>query len=515
MSIADDELEGAGQDRDERRSLIAPPGIAREMPAVTLRGLPAPTPAAGSTEDLEAKASAPRFAARPIAQPSPLETRTAADQAELGRLSSTGSGISQIKSPVARGALRGLNIAGEVASAFLPNVGIALKAIPGTEEHHQRLIGQAQGRIGEDLGEAQKEATTGETQARTEQAQATAEKEREETARMGEPKPKEEKYSDYPGWVDIADGTPLLREENSGQVVRASDHKPPTGFKAAALKQEKPDSAQQQLIDAEAAVAGAKSPEEKAAAQVKLDQLNKALADYSRLTQKPEHDLRELLVVPGPDGTQQVIEAKPGMTIAGNAQKPGSSGNASRAEVREHDKAYVQPAETVEKSYQMMNQAYKEFQDARAQGKELPTGAQSMVALSTHLSTTFGNVKGSRVTKDMIQEHLGARSVSDAALVAVQKLTNGDVLSPEQWKAFHDLISQSRKLSWQIAAKEADRKHIPVDFLPQDLKDVSHEPGIDTAPIKYEKGLVRNGYEFQGGDPTDQKNWKKVETKKP
>ena len=98
--------------------------------------------------------------------------------------------------------------------------------------------------------------------------------------------------------------------------------------------------------------------------------------------------------------------------------------------INAHDKAYVQPAEQVEKSYQMMNQAYNEYQGAAAQGKDLPTGAQSMVALSTHLATTFGNVKGSRITKDMIQEHLGARSISDAASVAIQKLTNGDVLSP-------------------------------------------------------------------------------------
>ena len=134
-----------------------------------------------------------------------------------------------------------------------------------------------------------------------------------------------------------------------------------------------------------------------------------------------------------------------------------------------HDKAYVQPAEQVEKSYQMMNQAYNEYQGAAAQGKDLPTGAQSMVALSTHLATTFGNVKGSRITKDMIQEHLGARSVSDAATVAIQKLTNGDVLSPAQWSAFHDLISTSRNLSWKAAATEAQRKAIPTNFLPPDL----------------------------------------------
>jgi hypothetical protein len=124
------------------------------------------------------------------------------------------------------------------------------------------------------------------------------------------------------------------------------------------------------------------------------------------------------------------------------------------------------PAETVEKSYDMMDHAYREYKAAQAQGKELPTGAQSMVALSTHLSTTFGQVKGSRITKDMIQEHLHSRSISDDAIVAVNKLINGDKLSPGQWEAFHDLIKTSRNLSWDTAVREADRKHVPIDFLP-------------------------------------------------
>jgi hypothetical protein len=153
-----------------------------------------------------------------------------------------------------------------------------------------------------------------------------------------------------------------------------------------------------------------------------------------------------------------------------NANNRGES-NVSRQDVRAHDKAYVQPAEAVEKSYNMMDHAYNEYKAAQAKGQDLPTGAQSMLALSTHLGTTFGNVRGARVTKDMIAEHLGARSISDDALVAVQKLTNGDRISPAQWDAFHDLIKQSRNLSWQTAVKEADRKHIPVDFLPPDLQN--------------------------------------------
>lgn len=135
----------------------------------------------------------------------------------------------------------------------------------------------------------------------------------------------------------------------------------------------------------------------------------------------------------------------------------------ARHEADAFNKAYVDPAMAVEKSYEMMDQAFKEFKDAKQQGKDLPTGAQSMLALSTHLSTTFGNVKGARITKDMIQEHLGARSVGDAALVAVQRLTNGDVLSPAQWDAFHDLISQSRQLQWKNVLEEGSRRHTPID----------------------------------------------------
>jgi hypothetical protein len=163
-----------------------------------------------------------------------------------------------------------------------------------------------------------------------------------------------------------------------------------------------------------------------------------------------------------PEGAQRINIALGNQDIAKQ--------NVSRTDVRQHDKAYVQPAEAVEKSYQMMNNAYNDYKAAKAEGKELPTGAESMLALSTHLSTTFGNVKGAKITKDMIEHHLGARSISDSALAAVQKLTNGDVLAPAQWEAFHKLISESRNTSWQIAEKEANRKKIPVDFLPPDVK---------------------------------------------
>lgn len=142
------------------------------------------------------------------------------------------------------------------------------------------------------------------------------------------------------------------------------------------------------------------------------------------------------------------------------------------------NKVYVDPINRgAEQSYRMMQQAYKEYQDAAAKGEELPTGAQSMLALSSHLQTTFGVVKGARVTKDMIAEHLGARGLTDKAVVAVQNLVNGDQLSPDQWEAFTQLVSQSRNLQWQIAAETANNRGVdPNTFLPPDLRQGQTNP---------------------------------------
>lgn len=132
----------------------------------------------------------------------------------------------------------------------------------------------------------------------------------------------------------------------------------------------------------------------------------------------------------------------------------------------------------VEKSYQMFEKAYADHK------RGTKTGAEGMVALSTHLNTTFGSVKGARVTKDMIHEHLSARNITDDMLVAVNKLKNGDPLSNKQWDAFHQLISQSRAVSWQQAGDSARNAGIPRTFYPKPAKmDHSMVPNPSTAQL--------------------------------
>lgn len=89
------------------------------------------------------------------------QTRLLGDQNELNRVSSTGSGISQIKNPI----LRGLARFGEGAeSLLLPG---AAAFTPGTELNHQRILHQDQGLVNSDLGNQQQQAGIGQTEANT------------------------------------------------------------------------------------------------------------------------------------------------------------------------------------------------------------------------------------------------------------------------------------------------------------------------------------------------------------
>lgn len=374
------------------------------------------------------------------------------DVNELQRLTSTGSGVSQHHG-VLGGILKGLDVAGSVLAP-----GIAA-SIPGTTAHHNELIAQTRGHLAKDISEQQEQA-----RARDWEAQA---QERENP----EAKPDIEAYQFY-RQAGLDPAAARQRTLQDAQDTKAqADVKP--DLEAYNFYR------QGGMTPAQARVQVMKDAQEAKPAQAETQAVTLMIAGkphtvlVNKGTGQTIKDLGEtkdqtgpqtLMVVPGPNGNQ-VVAAKPGMNLPAGAMSTTQMGGQGE----KFDKDYVVPARGVEQSYQMMDQAYKEYKDARAQGKELPTGAQSMLALSTHLSTTFGNVKGSRVTKDMIAEHLGARGLTDSATVAIQRLTNGDQLSPAQWEAFHDLIRQSRDLKWKQATDEAKRKNLPVDFLPNDL----------------------------------------------
>lgn len=288
----DDELQRRYQANQPPAPTIARPQ-ASSVPPMAIRGInPAPpaapsTAAQGSPEEMEDGAAKLRTDIGNEQQanriPSALGTRKTNDESELNRLVNTGSGISQIShgSPeggigiakphrVAGGFLRGIETLGNIAAPW------AMAQIPGTELHHNTLVNSQRGAVSNDNAAAQSEAATEHTQAQTEEIPSTIAKNEAETAALQNPaaKPKEEKWSEFAGFTDT-DGTPLIREENSGQVVRADTKKPPTGFKAAAPKVDRPDSPEQQFIDDHIRTHPGATVAD-------------AVAAYSRATQKPE-----------------------------------------------------------------------------------------------------------------------------------------------------------------------------------------------------------------------------------
>jgi hypothetical protein len=155
---------------------------------------------------------------------------------------------------------------------------------------------------------------------------------------------------------------------------------------------------------------------------------------------------------------------KPATQNMGGATTAAGAGVGNK-QVEAFNKDYVNPAEAIERSYQMFEDAYKAIQNGDAK-----TGAEDMLLLSQHLGTTFGQVKGSRMNKDLIQEHKDAIGIQDKIERYSNNIASGQMLSPDQRKEFGDLISNMRNLTWRIATKEAARNNQPINFLPADVQ---------------------------------------------
>lgn len=165
-----------------------------------------------------------------------------------------------------------------------------------------------------------------------------------------------------------------------------------------------------------------------------------------------------------------------GTKIDPNTGKPiGPSVANSGAQALAHfNKDYVKPSEDTERAYQMYQDAMKAYNSG-----DTKTGAATMMALAQHIGTTFGQTKGSKQTRDLINDHKNAIGIIDKIERFGNHLLRGDELSASQMKEFGDLIGNFRKLSWQTAVKEGKRANQDIDFLPPDLQ---REFGAVTQP---------------------------------
>lgn len=142
-------------------SLLDPDAVRN---ALALQRLPAPALSSISMPSALPNTPAPTLpnvSLRPPTSQDITSSRLLGDQTELKRLGESGSGISQIKNPVLRGAAK---VGDTLESILLPG---AAAFTPGTEMNHQRLLNQASGRVNNDLANQQQQATTEQTEANT------------------------------------------------------------------------------------------------------------------------------------------------------------------------------------------------------------------------------------------------------------------------------------------------------------------------------------------------------------
>lgn len=363
------------------------------------------------------------------------------------------------------------NIAGDV---FAP---ATMSLIPGTELNRETQIHELEPRIAkaqkQESEETERAATTEETKARTAKTQA-------ELAEIGKPKPKEEEWSVVPN-VQGPNGEPVQQEKVSGQIrvapLEGATTKEPKGehkndfeqYYAKYLKDNKlPDTAENQL---------------------------KAHKDY--LTEGGKTPTGSWMPLYDKDGnvtgawnaTNGQVRKTPSETL------PGTTGQGARISAVAQNRfntGYMKPATDIEQNYKKFQQAASDF------AKDPKTGAATMVAIAQHLGSTFGSVKGAQMGEHMIAEHKDAIGLLDRAQRYIDSLVSGQQLSPDQMKEFGGLIDSTRRISWEITAREAARRGLPVDMVPSDIKLPMKTPGGKAIQISGDRlpEAIKDGLKF-------------------
>ena len=176
-------------------------------------------------------------------------------------------------------------------------------------------------------------------------------------------------------------------------------------------------------------------------------------------------------------------ETKLIVPTANNQVKVQLQGNAFNNQEHNQERTFAhQDLGTFRKTYvdpvNKADQALRDFDSAMAARGTDTTGAPSMKAFAEHISTTFGLVKGMRINKELIADHMGAQGIPDKLATYFQKMVNGDALSTDQWNDFRGLIKTTRDNAAIQMGKSALQNGIdPLPYLPSDLRPYTDKKG--------------------------------------
>jgi hypothetical protein len=149
-----------------------------------------------------------------------------------------------------------------------------------------------------------------------------------------------------------------------------------------------------------------------------------------------------------------------------------ATGFASKLSPAEYNKRYDAFGKSPEfQSLQKLQGSYQQFSgilDDLDSGKPM-SGATSVVALfnAVGISATPLAGKGFRINNNVIQEHVGARGLDQAAYQKILGLKEGDVITPQQVRDYAQIAADVYKNAYVNTADEAHRQGLPADFLPQ------------------------------------------------
>jgi hypothetical protein len=437
----------------------------------------------------------------------------AGDTSERSRLMSSGSGIQQIPSkieasqfgqnhPTAAKILGGVAQTGAtLGDIALNTIGggygrLAATEIPGTNEHHNMLLKQANTAVGQDEANAEKEAQTGALQAEVplRQAQAaalpgeTADK-RALTQSEIDKNTAEIKGLENP-WAKAPDNQPLQAVDQLNKAmadryqVLHPGVQPPAEFQLPANATKGDFDRIDKLMSAEETASGN---------QANRQQSNQMREAMLAIAQQNAGD-KNLWSVPNGDGTSRVVSLRPGDTIPQGAvslagqntvNTPTSQQRtaAGRAEtVLTMAPEVIQRIDATAKEMGPLAGRWNEFMQGKIGAPDQPMAELRSDLLMMSSAVALAHAQG-RLPENLREEF--------------DREINAPDQTPENLKGAIRVI-----LPWMQQVQAQGEGAARQNAIPAPKASPGQAPAI---------GAVEGGYRFKGGNPADQKNWEKAQ----
>lgn len=88
-------------------------------------------------------------------------------------------------------------------------------------------------------------------------------------------------------------------------------------------------------------------------------------------------------------------------------------------------------------------------------------GPESMQFVANHIAVTFGSVKGARIGRDIIEQHVKARDLDQATEAMAQRVLSGGIITYQQAQQMLETAKINRKQAWQQARDAATQYGVP------------------------------------------------------